>query len=222
MLLEQILAIRICIARENCLHDSNTRRVWTRPISISGTFTYAIPFWYCPHWFLVYTFPVVKYIVQQAFRFNTLLQSANIFFNLLQEMTHNTHHNASWSKRIWTCYCKFKFTWDCDEEMALLCNRYISPLWNRVIAQKEFSLTFTANQDLIRSSNFRDDITPAHIVCTWQEEDLALFPMSYCIAYLDSFRYSYPRCSFSTIPVLRHAIRHSFSFAPAPSFAWFF
>ena len=36
----------------------------------------------------------MKYIVQQAFRFNTLLQSANIFFYLFQEMTHNTRHNA--------------------------------------------------------------------------------------------------------------------------------
>ena len=36
----------------------------------------------------------MKYIVQQAFRFNTLLQSVIIFFYLLQEMTHITHHNA--------------------------------------------------------------------------------------------------------------------------------
>ena len=119
------------------------------------------------------------------------------------------------------CSCRFKFTWDCDEEMALLWDRSISPHWNRIIARQEFSLTFTANQELIRWSNFRADISPAHIVCTRQEEDLAIFSVSYCIAYLNSFRYGSPRCSVPTIRVLRHAIWHSFSFAPAPPFAWF-
>ena len=114
-----------------------------------------------------------------------------------------------------------QFVWDCDEEMALLCDRSISPLGNRIIAQQEFSLTFTADQELIRPSNFCADISTAHIVCTRQQEDLAIFFVSYCIADLNSFRYGSPRCSVSTIPVLRHAIRHSFSFAPDPKFAWF-
>ena len=105
--------------------------------------------------------------------------------------------------------------------MALLCDRSISPLGNRIIAQQEFSLTFTANQDLIRMSNFCAEISTAHIVCTRQQEDLAIFFVSYCIADLNSFRCGSRRCSVSTIPVLRHSIRHSFSFAPDPTFAWF-
>ena len=78
------------------------------------------------------------------------------------------------------CSCKFKFTWACDEEMALLRDRSISPMWNGIIAQQEFALKFTANLELIRSSNFRADISPAHVVCTIQEEDLAIFSVSYC------------------------------------------
>ena len=119
------------------------------------------------------------------------------------------------------CCCWFKFARDRDEEMALLCDWSISPLSNRVIAQQVFSLTFTANQELIHRSNFRADILPAHIICTRQEEDLAIFSVSYCIADLNSFKYGSPGCSLSTILVLHHAIRHSFSFAPAPPFAWF-
>ena len=118
--------------------------------------------------------------------------------------------------------CRFKFTWDCDEDLALLCDRSISPQWNRIInAQQEFSLTFTANQEFIRWSTFRAEISPAHIVCSTQEEDLAIFSVSYCIAYLNSFSYYSPRCSVSTMPVLCHDIRYSFSFTPAPPFAWF-
>ena len=69
-------------------------------------------------------------------------------------------------------------------------------------------------------SNFRADISPAHIVCTRQEEDLAISSVSYGIAYLNSFRCGSPICSVSTIPFLRHAIRHSFSFPPAQPFVW--
>ena len=119
------------------------------------------------------------------------------------------------------CSCRFKFTWDCDEEIPLFCDRSISSLWNRIIAQQEISLTFTANQELIRRSNFRDDISHAHIVCTRQEKDLAILSVSHCIVYFNSFRYDSSRCSGYTLPVLHHAIRHSFSFAPAPPFAWF-
>ena len=120
------------------------------------------------------------------------------------------------------CCCRFKFTRDRDEQMALLCDRSILPLWNRVIAQQEFSIIFTANQELVSRSNFRADISPAHILCTRLEEDLAIFSVSYCIASLNSFRYGSPGCSVSTIPVLCHAIRHSFPFASTPPFTWFF
>ena len=94
--------------------------------------------------------------------------------------------------------------------MALLRDRSISPLSNRVIVQQEFSLAFTVHQELIRRSNFRDDISPAHTVCTRQEEVHAIFSVSYCIAYLNSFRYGSPICSVSNLPVLRHAIRQFF------------
>ena len=89
------------------------------------------------------------------------------------------------------------------------------------LRNRTFSLTSTANQELIRRSNFRADISPAHIVCTRQPEDLAIFSVSYSVTYLNSFRYGSPRCSVSAIPVMRHVIRHSFSYALAPPFAKF-
>ena len=64
------------------------------------------------------------------------------------------------------CCCRFKFIRDGDEQMALLPDRSILPLSNRVIVQQEFRLIFNANQELIRRPNFRADISPAHIVCT--------------------------------------------------------
>ena len=105
--------------------------------------------------------------------------------------------------------------------MSLLRYISISPLSNWVIAQPEFSLTFTAHQELIRRSNFCADISPAHIVCSGQQDDHVIFCVFYCIAYLNSFTYGSLRCSVSKLPVLRHAIQNSFSSAPAPPFAWF-
>ena len=100
--------------------------------------------------------------------------------------------------------------------MALLLDRPVLPMSNRVIVQKEFRLTFTANQEMIRWYNIGADISPAHIVCPRQEEDLAILCVSHCIAYLNSFRYGSPRRSVSFLPVLHHVIRHSFSLALAP------
>ena len=114
------------------------------------------------------------------------------------------------------CCCRYKFTWYCKEQMTQLHYRPISPLSNQFIAQLELSLTCTANQELTRMSNFR-----AHTECTRQEDVQAIFCVSYCIVHLISFRCVSPRCSVSKLPVLCHAIRHRFSAAPAPSFAWF-
>ena len=99
--------------------------------------------------------------------------------------------------------------------MALL--RDYLTLSNLVIAQQKFLLTFTVNQELIPRSNFLADISPVHIVFATQEEDHVIFFVFNCIAYLNSFRYGSPICSISTLALLRHAIRHSFSFALALS-----
>ena len=104
--------------------------------------------------------------------------------------------------------------------MALLRDRPVLPMSNRVIVQKEFRLTFSANQELIRWYNNRADISPAHIVCPRQEEDRAILCASHCIAYLNSFRYGSPRRSVSSLPVLHHVIRHSFSLAHAPELCY--
>ena len=119
------------------------------------------------------------------------------------------------------CFCRFKFTRDCDEQMALMRDRSILPLSNRVILQQEFRLAFTANQELIRRSNFLADISPAHMICMGLEKDHAIFSVYYCIPCLNSFRYGSPRCSVFALPVLRHAIRDRFSFALAPPFTRF-
>ena len=145
-------------------------------------------------WYLV----IMKYIVHQAFLFKTPLQSVNLFF----DGTQYTSCRSSWRKKIWMCCCRYKLTCYCNEQITLLRDRSISPLSNQFIEQPKFSLTFAANQELIRMSIFRADISPDHIVYIRLKEDHAIFSVSYCIAYLDSFRYDSPRCSVPTKPVL--------------------
>ena len=149
MLLEQISAISICIAPGKLRPRFE---YWARLIKTNFHFRY------CPHSFLVYTFPVGKYIVQEAFRFNTLLQSDNIFVYLLQEMTHNTHHNALHEASEYECILVGSNLREIAMKKWRYCVTYLSH------PCEDFSLTFTANQELIRRPNFRADTSIAHIV----------------------------------------------------------
>ena len=212
----------ICIASSKLrLNISPARNI--SPISdwISGTPAYVIPFRYCPHWFLVCTIPVMKYIVQEALPFNTLQQS-DILFSTYYKKRHTRHrttliiHQANVNVLMWVqIYLRLRRT-----NHAVAWQIYLA-LSNRVNAQQEFSLAFTAHQELIFMSSFRADILPAQIVFTRHEEDHAIFCVSNCNAYLNSFRYSSPICSVSNLPVLRYVIRLSFYSGPAPPFALF-
>ena len=96
--LEQILAIRVCIGPlklrsrlqcSSCLTKTNLHFWYTH---------LGHHFRYCRHWFWYTQFLSWNILFIKAFRFNTLLQSANSFFYLFHEMAHITHnalHEAS-------------------------------------------------------------------------------------------------------------------------------